>query len=172
MPLELHQNNIVNMRCDALVTAANKELAGGGGVDGVIHRAAGPQLLQAIRKIGGTPTGTAVITPAFHLSAQGIQNIIHAVGPIWRGGHQNEAELLASAYQSSLELALQNNCQSIAFPAISTGVYGYPIDQAAITTLQTIQAFLEIHPDLQIKIVLFEKRALNVFQRALRKPQT
>lgn len=151
MPLELHQNNIVNMRCDALVTAANKELAGGGSVDGVIHRAAGPQLLQAIQEIGGTPTGTAIITPAFHLSDQGTQNIIHAVGPIWRGGDQNEAKLLASASQNGLELALQNNCQSIAFPAI--------------IILKMIQAFLEIHPEIQIKIVLFNKGAFNILKR-------
>ncbi|WP_371810180.1 macro domain-containing protein [Deinococcus sp. JMULE3] len=150
----------------AVVTAANRELAGGGGVDGVIHRAAGPELLRAIRAIGGTPTGTAVITPAFGLSARGVRHVIHAVGPIWRGGTQGEPELLAGAYRRSLELVVQAGCRSVAFPAISTGVYGYPLPQAAEVTLRTITAFLADHPDLHVRVVLLGGGTLNVFRRA------
>ena len=171
MPLELTQGDIAAQDTDAIVTAANKELAGGGGVDGVIHRAAGPELLRAIRAIGGTPTGTAVITPAFGLSARGVQYVIHAVGPIWRGGGQGEADLLAGAYRRSLELAAEHGCRSVAFPAISTGVYGYPLDRAAEVALATAQAFLTDHPDLHVRFVLFDGGSLNVFRRALERLQ-
>ncbi|MBZ9714849.1 macro domain-containing protein [Deinococcus multiflagellatus] len=167
MPLELIQGDIAAQTTCAVVTAANKELMGGGGVDGVIHRAAGPELLRAIRQIGGTPTGTAVITPAFGLAHQGVRHVIHAVGPIWRGGHAGEADLLASAYRHSLELAVQHGCASVAFPAISTGVYGYPLDQAAEVSLRAITTFLWDHPDLQVRLVLYSAGPLNVFQRAL-----
>lgn len=165
MPLELVQGDIAAQQVCAVVTAANRELAGGGGVDGVIHRAAGPDLLRAIRAIGGTPTGTAVITPAFGLSARGVQHVIHAVGPIWRGGTQGEPELLAGAYRRSLELAVQAGCRSVAFPAISTGVYGYPLEQAAEVTLRTITAFLADHPDRHVRVVLLGGGTLNVFRR-------
>ncbi|MCD0164215.1 macro domain-containing protein [Deinococcus sp. 12RED42] len=171
MPLELTQGDIAAQDTDAVVTAANRELAGGGGVDGVIHRAAGPELLRAIRAIGGTPTGTAVITPAFGLSALGVRYVIHAVGPIWRGGGQGEAELLAGAYRSSLELAAAHGCRSVAFPAISTGVYGYPLDRAAGVALATAQAFLTDRPDLHVRFVLFDGGSLNVFRRALERLQ-
>ncbi len=167
MPLELIQGDIAAQTCAAVVTAANKELMGGGGVDGVIHRAAGPELLRAIRRIGGTPTGTAVITPAFGLEQRGVQYVIHAVGPIWRGGSSGEAELLAGAYRRSLELAVEHGCSCIAFPSISTGVYGYPTDRAAPVALATIQTFLEVHPDLEVRMVLYDGGSLNVFQRAL-----
>ncbi|GGL01088.1 macro domain-containing protein [Deinococcus radiotolerans] len=169
MPLELVQGDIAAQDVCAVVTAANKELAGGGGVDGVIHRAAGPELLRAIRAIGGTPTGTAVITPAFGLSARGVRHVIHAVGPIWRGGTQGEPELLAGAYRRSLDLAVQAGCRSVAFPAISTGVYGYPLDRAAEVTLRTITAFLADHPDLNVRLVLFDSGTLNVFRRTLQR---
>lgn len=169
MPLELTQGDIAAQDTDAVVTAANRELAGGGGVDGVIHRAAGPELLRAIRAIGGTPTGTAVITPAFGLSARGARFVIHAVGPIWRGGQAGEAELLAGAYRSSLELAAAHGCRSVAFPAISTGVYGYPLDRAAGVALATAQAFLADHPEMHVRFVLFDGGSLNVFRRAAQK---
>src|SRR5262249_21605671 len=113
--------DITKLGVDAVVTAANSGLRGGGGVDGGIHQAAGPELLDACRAIGGCPTGEARITPGFHLSAR---YVIHAVGPIWRGGRKREAELLASAYRSSLDLAVRHGCRTIAFPAISCGVYG------------------------------------------------
>ncbi|GGN36604.1 macro domain-containing protein [Deinococcus daejeonensis] len=169
MPLDLVQGDIAAQDVCAVVTAANRELAGGGGVDGVIHRAAGPELLRAIRAIGGTPTGTAVITPAFGLSARGVRHVIHAVGPIWRGGTQGEPELLAGAYRRSLELAVQAGCGSVAFPAISTGVYGYPLPSAAEVTLRTITAFLADHPELHVRVVLFDGGTLNVFRRALQR---
>lgn len=167
MPLELVQGDITQQKVDALVTAANKELMGGGGVDGVIHRAAGPELLRAIRAIGGTPTGTAVITPAFGLEERGVRFVIHAVGPIWRGGKAGEAEQLAGAYRSSLHLAQQHGCGSVAFPSISTGVYGYPTEKATPIALQTILEFLRDYPDLKVKMVLFDAGSLHLFQRAL-----
>ncbi|UBV42388.1 macro domain-containing protein [Deinococcus taeanensis] len=165
MTLELVQGDIAAQTTCAVVTAANRELMGGGGVDGVIHRAAGPELLRAIRAIGGTPTGTAVITPAFGLERQGVRHVIHAVGPIWRGGTAGEAQLLAGAYRGSLELAVQARCDSVAFPAISTGVYGYPLAQAAEVALRTITVFLHSHPALRVRLVLFDRGSLNVFTR-------
>ncbi|AWN24352.1 RNase III inhibitor [Deinococcus irradiatisoli] len=167
MPLELVQGDITAERSCALVTAANAQLVGGGGVDGAIHRAAGPELLRAIRAIGGTPTGSAVITPAFDLGAQGVRHVIHAVGPIWRGGGHGEAELLAGAYRTSLQLALDAGCRSVSFPAISTGVYGYPLEDAAEVALQTIRAFLESQPELQVRLVLFDRQTLSTVQRVL-----
>lgn len=167
MPLEFVHGDIGQERTCAVVTAANKELAGGGGVDGVIHRAAGPELLRAIRLLGGTPTGTAVITPAFRLEGQGVRFVIHAVGPIWRGGGGGEAALLAGAYRESLRLAVEHGCDSLAFPAISTGVYGYPLEDAAEVALRTIRAFLATHPDLSVRVVLHGAGALSVFRRVL-----
>lgn len=167
MPLELVQGDIGRERTCAVVTAANKELAGGGGVDGVIHRAAGPDLLRAIRGLGGTPTGTAVITPAFRMETQGVRFVIHAVGPIWRGGTGGEAELLAGAYRNSLRLAAGHGCTSVAFPAISTGVYGYPLEEAAAVTLRTLREELTAHPDLTVRLVLHGESTVNVFRQAL-----
>lgn len=172
MPLELVQGDIAQERTCAVVTAANKELAGGGGVDGVIHRAAGSGLLRALRAIGGTPTGTAVVTPAFDLERQGVRFVIHAVGPVWRGGSENEAALLAGAYRQSLHLAVEQGCTSVAFPAISTGVYGYPLAGAATVALQTIRAFLDDHAGLTVRVVLHGSEALAAFRRALAKLET
>ena len=164
--LEIVQGDIAAQTTCAVVTAANAQLAGGGGVDGVIHRAAGPELLRAIRAIGSCPTGSAVITPAFLLERQGVRHVIHAVGPIWRGGGSGEAELLAGAYRRSLELAVQAGCDSVAFPAISTGVYGYPLPEAARVSVATIGRFLEEHPALEVRLVLYDQGTLNVFRRA------
>ncbi|MPY67018.1 macro domain-containing protein [Deinococcus sp. SDU3-2] len=166
MPLQLVQGDIARERTCAVVTAANKELAGGGGVDGVIHRAAGPELLRAIRQIGGTPTGTAVITPAFNLERQGVRFVIHAVGPVWRGGGQGEAELLAGAYRESLRLTVEHGCDSVALPAISTGVYGYPLREAAEVTLRTLHDFLAEHPGLTVRLVLHGEEAVRAFREA------
>lgn len=140
MAIEVIHGDITTLTVDAIVNAANSSLLGGGGVDGAIHRAAGPELLAACRPLGGCPSGEARITPAFQLPANWV---IHTVGPVWRDGEHGEAELLASCYRNSLELALQHEVRSIAFPSISTGVYGYPKPAAAAIALGQMRAFEE-----------------------------
>lgn len=152
MALQVIYGDIVEQKVDAIVNAANTGLRGGGGVDGAIHRAAGAkQLHEACKKIGGCPTGQARITPGFALPAK---YIIHTVGPIWHGGSKGERGLLASAYRSSLELAVENDCHSIAFPLLSAGVYGYPKAEAIAVAKETINDFLKDH-DLDVYLVLF-----------------
>lgn len=136
--IEITVANITQLACDAIVNAANNSLLGGGGVDGAIHRAAGPQLLQATRKIGGCPTGEARITPGFHLPASWV---IHTVGPVWKGGNHNEDALLENSYRNSLKLAISNKIKTIAFPSISTGVYGFPRERAAKIALTQFRDF-------------------------------
>lgn len=147
MMLEILHADITTLRVDAIVNAANSSLLGGGGVDGAIHRAAGPELLAACRTLGGCPTGEAKITPGFALPATWI---IHTVGPVWRGGGAGEPQLLRACYRNSLALALRHHVRSIAFPAISTGVYGYPKEPAAHIALAAMAAF---EPRFDVMIV-------------------
>ena len=165
--IELVQGDITSQRVDAIVNAANSRLAGGGGVDGAIHRAAGPTLMEEtrVKYPEGCPTGSAVTTSAGRLSAK---FVFHAVGPIWRGGVAGEADLLAAAYQRCLELAVEQACHSIAFPAISTGVYGNPMDLAAERSLATVRKFLleQQQPEL-VRFVLFDGGSFGAFARAL-----
>lgn len=148
--IEIIQADITKITVDAIVNAANSSLLGGGGVDGAIHRAAGPELLEECRSIGGCPTGEARLTKGYNLPAK---YVIHTVGPVWYGGNKGEAEKLAACYRNSLEIALKNNIHTIAFPAISTGVYGYPVREACRIALHEISVFIKQNKQTE-KIVL------------------
>ena len=163
--VEIIQGDITQQDTDAIVNAANESLLGGGGVDGAIHRAAGPQLLAECRTLNGCKTGDAKITRGYNLQAR---HVIHTVGPVYRDGKHNEPQLLASAYRRSLELARENNLHSVAFPAISTGVYGYPMADAARIALTTMIDFLKSHdaPKL-VRMVLFDANTRALHERVL-----
>ena len=154
------EGDITTVTVDAIVNAANESLLGGGGVDGAIHAAAGPQLLEACRTIGGCPTGEARITPGFDLPAR---YVIHTVGPVWNGGGHGEEELLASAYRNSVKLADEHNLRSMAFPAISCGVYGYPVERAARVAVETVRESLPGTSINEVTFVLFSPDMLEVF---------
>lgn len=165
--IELMEGDITRQRVDAIVNAANSSLAGGGGVDGAIHDAAGPSVMEETERLfpDGCPTGSAVATHGGDLQAD---YIFHAVGPVWQGGQKNEAEQLKSAYHKCLELAVEHHCLSIAFPAISTGAYGYPMDLAAETALGTVAEFLQEHERPEyVAFVLFSEGAFGAFARVL-----
>ena len=164
--LELVQGDITRQDTDAIVNAANPSLLGGGGVDGAIHRAGGPEILEECRRLGGCPPGEARLTTAGRLKAR---YVIHAVGPVYYGGQAGEPEKLASAYRHSLQLASQHGLRSVAFPSISTGAYGYPVEKAAPIALRTVIEYLRQHPEIElVRFVLYDTPTFAVYERALR----
>ncbi len=167
--LSLIQGDITLQETEAIVNAANTSLLGGGGVDGAIHRAGGPKILEeckAIRaKQGGCPTGEAVITSGGNMKAK---YVIHTVGPVWSGGNRNEEQLLRNAYYNSLNLAGEKGIKSVSFPSISTGVYRFPIDKASRIALNTVKEFLQKHSFVEVRFVLFSERDLKVYEDAMK----
>jgi O-acetyl-ADP-ribose deacetylase len=166
--IEIVAADITTLAVDAIVNAANTSLLGGGGVDGAIHRAAGPELLAECRTLGGCETGRAKITRGYRLPARWV---IHAVGPVWRDGSHGEPELLASAYRESLRLAADHDAQTVAFPAISCGVYGYPVDKAAAIAVSEVRRFLDADERIErVTLTCFGTAVLQAYRRALQQP--
>ena len=157
--------DITKQSVDAIVNAANCSLLGGGGVDGAIHRAAGPELLAECRMLHGCETGQAKITKGYRLPAK---HVIHTPGPVWHGGNNGEAELLTSCYRSCLELASENGCRTVDFPSISTGVYHFPLDKAAAIASKTIKEYLDAHPEIErVRMVCFDERTKAAYDSAI-----
>lgn len=167
--LSLVQGDITLQETEAIVNAANTSLLGGGGVDGAIHRAGGPKILEECKKIrakqGGCPTGEAVITSGGNMATM---YVIHTVGPVWSGGNRDEEQLLRNAYYNSLNLAKENSIKSISFPSISTGVYRFPIDKAAKIAITTVKEFIQEYNFAEVRFVLFSERDLQVYEAALK----
>jgi len=167
LKIELHKGDITKLNVDAIVNAANTSLLGGGGVDGAIHSAAGTELLEYNKKLGGCPTGEAKISPGFKLPAK---FIIHTVGPVWNGGKNNEDKLLANCYKNSLKLAVENDIKTIAFPSISTGVYRFPVERAAKIAVKEVKEFLEKNLSIEkVIFVCFDDRTYDVYNKILEK---
>ncbi len=165
--IEIIQGDITQQDVDAIVNAANNTLLGGGGVDGAIHRSAGPALLEECRTLGGCPTGEARITHGYDLRAK---HVVHTVGPVWHGGTRNEPESLANCYRNSLELAAAHRVRSIAFPSLSTGVYGYPIGKASKIAVTTVRKWLEDPGPIElVRFVCFSGGDFEVYQRLVKK---
>ncbi|MCD6337909.1 MAG: O-acetyl-ADP-ribose deacetylase [Verrucomicrobia bacterium] len=164
--IRIVEGDITKQETDAIVNAANSSLLGGGGVDGAIHRAAGPELLEECRGLGGCPTGEARITKGYRLPAK---HVIHTVGPVWRGGNRGEPELLAACYRNSLKLAVEHGVRTIAFPSISTGAYRFPLDQAARIAIKECKAFLDQEPSIEeVSLVCFGPAASDAYRKAWR----
>ncbi len=163
--IQIAQGDITTFRVDAIVNAANNSLLGGGGVDGAIHQAAGRQLLAECRTLHGCDTGDAKISKGYHLPAR---HVIHTVGPVWRGGNHGEPEKLSSCYRRCFEVAHENGLHTVAFPSISTGIYGYPIDKASVVAINTTREYLGEYPDIeQVVFVLFSARDYQVYEKHL-----
>ncbi len=167
MGFEIIKGDITKINVDAIVNAANNSLLGGGGVDGAIHRAAGPELLEECRKLHGCETGQAKITKGYKLPSRWV---IHTVGPVWHGGNNNEDNLLVSCYRNSLELAVQNGIKTIAFPSISTGAYRFPVDRAAEIAVREIKSFLEAKTSFEeVFMVCFDENTFEAYTNELKK---
>ena len=163
--IRLHKGDITKLKVDAIVNAANTTLLGGGGVDGAIHRAAGPKLLEECETLNGCPTGEAKITKGYNLPAK---YVIHTVGPVWRGGSNNEDKLLADCYRNSLKLAVDNDIKTVAFPAISTGVYSFPLERATKIAVRKVSSFLEEHSEIEkVIFVAFDDKTYYTYQKFL-----
>lgn len=162
--LRITFGDITKVEADAIVNAANTSLLGGGGVDGAIHRAAGPELLKECRMLNGCVTGRAKITKGYRLPAK---YVIHTPGPVWNGGRKKEEQLLKSCYENCLRLAAEHGCKTVAFPSVSTGIYRFPLDKASVIAVGTILEFLKQHPDMEVQMVCFDENTFRYYKKAL-----